>query len=104
MTRFPSIDRVAVSPAEARATGATKKAATRPYSRILNCEVQGVSGVARSDGPVRGEAAMQYSTPAIDQQVPHDRATVRQNRSAAASERALTDTTASAMPTANQQK
>ncbi len=63
-----------------------------------------MSGVARSDGPVSGEDAMQYSTPAIVQHVPDDRAIVRQNLSADGSVRAQTDTTDSAMPIANQQK
>jgi hypothetical protein len=54
---------------------------------------------------VIGDAAMQYSTAAMAQQVPRDRAMVRANRAAAAEPvRARTETTASAMPIANQAK
>jgi hypothetical protein len=64
-----------------------------------------VSTVTRSDGPVSGEAAMQNSTAAIAQQVPHECATVRAKRAAPGDPaRARTDTTASAIPTANQAK
>ena len=82
MTRLPRTARMTGASAGARATGATAKAATRPYRRIRSSEVQMVSTVTRSDGPVSGEAAMPNSTAAIAQQVPHDRATVRAKRAA----------------------
>jgi hypothetical protein len=59
----------------------------------------------RSAGPVSGDAAMPYSTAAMSQHVPHDRATVRANRAARADPVwARTDTTARAMPIANHAK
>ncbi len=64
-----------------------------------------MSVVTRSDGPVNGDAAMQYRTAAVAQQVPHDRAIVVLKRVAAAEPvRAHTDTTVSAMPMENHQK
>jgi len=64
-----------------------------------------LSTVTRSDGPVSGEAAMQNSTAAIAQHVPHDRAMVRAKRAApGAPARARTDTTDSAIPIANHAK
>src|SRR3569833_3703548 len=93
-TRLPRTARMTGAAAEERATGATANAATRPYRRIRSSEVQMVSTVVRADGPVRGEAAMQNSTAAIAQHVPHDRATVRLKRAVlGAPARARTDTT-----------
>jgi hypothetical protein len=60
--------------------------------------------MTRLEGPVSGEAAMPYRTAAIAQHVPQDSATVRQNRSGTAERCAHTDTTARAMPIANQAK
>ncbi len=86
------------------ATGATSKAAHRPFRTMFIRAVQNTSSVTRSSGPVTGVEAITYTSAAPVQQAPQDAATVRHSRATrpSGSSRAQMVSTASAIPIPNQ--